>query len=82
MRAGCSKNIELDVILIVDKKRGTFVGGFITPEEFPRVSHMVTEADFDTESPNPYRIERIASEIREYLNYKRKHGMLRDGDSI
>lgn len=76
------KNEEMDVVLITNKKTGTFMGGLITPDEFPRISHMVTEADFDMEHPDPYRVERIASEIREYLTYKRKRGVRQGGDGI
>lgn len=34
--------------------------------------HMITEEDFSMEYPSKNRINRIASEIQEYLNYKRK----------
>ena len=30
----------------------------------------VTEADFDTSHPNPYRIDYAASDIYRYLKYK------------
>lgn len=45
----------------------------ISPEECSRISHMVCLADFNTYYPNPNRIERIAREIDEYMNYKKKH---------
>ena len=45
----------------------------LSPEECSRISHMVCLADFNTNYPNPSRIERVAREIDEYMNYKRKH---------
>ena len=47
-------------------------GGLISPDEYSRIPHMVCLADFDTNHPAPNRIDRIASEINEYLRYKRK----------
>ena len=34
------------------------------------VPHVVSFADFNTNYPNPNRINRIASEINEYLKYE------------
>lgn len=48
-------------------------GGLIKPNELSRVSHVVCLADFDTNYPNLNRIDRIASEINEYLKYKNKY---------
>ena len=42
-------------------------------DEYSRINHMVCLVDFDTNHPNPNRIDRIASEIDEYLKYKRKY---------
>ena len=36
------------------------------------IPHVVYLSDFNTNYPNPNRIDRIASEINEYLKYKRK----------
>ena len=44
----------------------------ISRDEYSRICHTVCLADFDTSHPNPNRINRIASEINEYLNYKIK----------
>lgn len=44
----------------------------ISRGEYSRIYHMVCLADFDTSHPNPNRIDRIASEINEYLKYKNK----------
>lgn len=30
----------------------------------------ITQADFNTSSPNPYRIDYLISDIHRYLNYK------------
>lgn len=45
----------------------------ITPAEYSRIPHMICLADFNTNHPNPNRINRIASEINEYLRYKNKN---------
>ena len=47
--------------------------GLIRPDELSRVSHMVYLSDFNTNHPSPNRIDRIASEINEYLKYKYKN---------
>lgn len=47
--------------------------GVISPMEYSRIPHMIVEADFFTNRPNPYRVDRIASEINDYLKYKRKN---------
>ena len=44
----------------------------IIPSEYSRIPHMVYLTDFNTNHPQPNRIDRIASEIDEYLNWKRK----------
>lgn len=44
----------------------------VTPIEYPRISHTVCLADFNTSHPCLNRINRIASEINEYLSYKNK----------
>lgn len=46
--------------------------GGITPIEYSRIPHTICSADFDTGHPIPNRVNRIASEINEYLNYKNK----------
>ena len=33
---------------------------------------VLSEADFDTGKPNPYRVSKTASEINEYLKHRRK----------
>ena len=45
----------------------------VAPSEYSRIPHVICLADFNTSHPNPNRIDRIASEINEYLSYKRKH---------
>ena len=45
----------------------------IAPSECSRVPHMIYEADFNTNHPVPNRINRLASEINEYLKYKHKN---------
>ena len=44
----------------------------VTPKELSNIPHVISEADFYTNRPNPNRISRIACEIDEYLKYKRK----------
>jgi hypothetical protein len=41
--------------------------------EYSRIPHVVYLADFNTNHPNPSRIDRIASEINEYLKYKNRN---------
>ena len=53
---------------------------FIKPNEYPRILHTVVEADFNTNHPNPYRIDRIASEIQGYLKQRNKLGIQSGGD--
>lgn len=36
------------------------------------IDHSISEADFFTSHPNPYRISYTASDIHRYLKYKRK----------
>ena len=45
----------------------------VNHNEYSRIPHTVCLADFDTNHPNTNRIDRIASEINEYLKYKRKN---------
>ena len=45
----------------------------VSPDEYSRIPHMICLADFDTNRPNPNRINRIATEINEYLKYKHKN---------
>lgn len=46
----------------------------ISQDEYSRLwCGELTEHDFSTSSPNPYRIEKIARGIDEYLKYKRNH---------
>ena len=45
----------------------------LTPDEYSRIPHMVYATDFNTNHPIPNHIDRIASEINEYLKYKRKN---------
>lgn len=44
----------------------------ISPSEYSRAPHTVCLSDFDTNHPCANRIERIASEINEYMKWKRK----------
>lgn len=37
-----------------------------------RIDCTITEADFNTSHPNPYRIDYIASDIHRYLKYAHK----------
>lgn len=34
-----------------------------------RIGCTITEADFDTSKPNPYRIDNVVSDIHRYLKY-------------
>ena len=45
----------------------------IKPEEYHHISHVIVPSDFNTNYPNPDRIDRIAREIEEYLKYKEKY---------
>ena len=45
----------------------------INPNEYSRIPHKICLDDFNTSYPNSSRISRIASEIGEYLKYKRKN---------
>ena len=40
--------------------------------ESKRINCTITDADFNTNRPNPRRIERAAWDINEYLNYKKR----------
>lgn len=44
----------------------------VNPNEYAQIPHVVCLADFNTSHPNPNRINRIASEINEYLKYKNR----------
>ena len=44
----------------------------VLPNEYSRIFHFVADADFNTNCPSPYRLERIANEVDRYLKYKRK----------
>lgn len=46
---------------------------WVYPEEYSRIPHMVYLCDFNTSYPSSSRIDRIASEIDCYLNYKLKN---------
>ena len=48
----------------------------VAPSEYNRVPHVLCLADFDTNHPNPNRIDRIAREVEEYLRRKRKSANL------
>ena len=45
----------------------------ISQEEYSRIQHTICLDDFNTNYPNTNRINRIASEINEYLKYDRKN---------
>ena len=49
--------------------------GKIVYTESSRIPHMIYLADFNTNYPSSSRIDRIASEINEYLRYKNNNGM-------
>lgn len=45
----------------------------LEPEEFDRIFFgELTEADFSTESPNVYRLDKFAAGIYDYMKYKKK----------
>ena len=44
----------------------------INLREYSRIPHMICSADFNTNYPATNRINRIANEINEYMNWKRK----------
>ena len=41
-----------------------------------RIDCTITEADFDTSHPNPYRVDYTASDIHRYLKYVNKERVL------
>lgn len=41
-------------------------------DEYSRIPHVICLADFNTSYPTSNRINRIASEINEYLRYKNR----------
>lgn len=48
-------------------------GVIITSDEYDRLwCGELTEADFSTSRPNPYRVGKIALGVEKYLKYKRK----------
>lgn len=54
-------------------KNGTQKNISISPKEYNRIYYEVTPTDFNTNYPDPYRIDRILKGIKDYLNYKEKH---------
>ena len=50
----------------------TLSSGF-APVESCRIPHVICMADFNTNYPNPNRINRIAGEISEYLKCQKNH---------
>ena len=56
--------------------------GGVSAEEYSRIPHMVYLGDFNTNHPSSNRIDRIASEINDYLKYARKGAKLQRGDSF
>ena len=45
----------------------------INPSEYSRIPHIIYDNDFNTNHPNPNRIDRIAREIDEYMKWKRRY---------
>ena len=43
-----------------------------TPVVNSQIPHVIHPADFNTSYPDPNHIDRIAREVDEYLNWKRK----------
>ena len=52
---------------IKNKERKTTIDYKTTRELSHRIDCTVTEADFNTKHPNPYRLDSIASDIHRYL---------------
>lgn len=48
----------------------------IDKSEYDRLTYVISEADFNTGCPNPNRIDKIASEINNYLIHRRKQRTL------
>lgn len=46
---------------------------WVSTAKYSRVPHVICLADFDTNHPNQNRIDRIASEINEYVKHKSKY---------
>lgn len=46
--------------------------GGVSAEEYSRIPHMIYLGDFNTNYPSPNRIDRIASEINDYLRHMSK----------
>lgn len=63
-------NIILDE---VNLDKNTYNELEITPEEHSRIWFgELTECDFCTCCPNPYRVEKVANGINRYMSYKKK----------
>lgn len=45
----------------------------VAPSEYSRIPHVIYPNDFNTNHPIPNRIDRIASEIDEYMKWKCKY---------
>ena len=45
----------------------------VNPSGYSRIPHLIYLDDFSTNYPSQNRINRIANEINEYLEYKRKY---------
>ena len=56
---------------IKNKERKTTIDYKAIRELSHRMDCVVTEADFDTSRPNPYRMAYTASDIHRYLKCKR-----------
>ena len=52
------------------KVKNTYSDYELIKELSYHIDCTVTEADFDTSHPNPYRIDYAASDIYRYLKYK------------
>jgi hypothetical protein len=45
----------------------------LTTEELKRIPYCANEDDFSTYYPNKNRIDKIAIEIKKYINFKKSH---------
>ena len=54
--------------------------GWVSPGRHSNIPHVICLADFDTNHPNKNRIDRIASEISEYVKWENKHLNKREGE--
>ena len=57
---------------IENKSKDTFPNYQKIREMSKRMDCTISEADFNTSRPNPYRIDYAASDIHRYLTLKRK----------